>query len=75
MNVSYGGDSAIQLIGVMKNYTTTKNKDHSVIISFDAKSKQESFKVQIKLYPSLKAETQVLCNSRFPISYSGKVKE
>lgn len=76
MNVDYGGrDSAIQLEGIMKNYTITEGKHNSFIIKFDANSKNESFKTQIRLFPNLKADIQMLGNSRFQISYSGTVEK
>ena len=59
MNVGYGGtDSAIQLKGAIKNYTVTKEKNHSYTISLDAKSNKEHFKIIIKLFPNLKSNAR-----------------
>ncbi len=75
MQVDYGGgDSAIQFDGLMENYTTVKNKDHSYDIKFNAKSNNESFNVYIKIYPSLNCDMTFNSASRFPIRYSGEVK-
>ncbi|WP_298555712.1 DUF4251 domain-containing protein [uncultured Algibacter sp.] len=75
MNIDFSGrDSAIQLLGLMENYTVIKGKNHSISIKFDAKSKLESFKTYIILYPNLKADIQIVGATRSPISYSGKVE-
>ncbi|WOD43293.1 DUF4251 domain-containing protein [Hwangdonia lutea] len=75
-NVAYGGtDGPIQLKGVVENYTVSKGKQHSYIISFDAKTKSERFNISMTLYPSLKSYVKLLGNSRSPISYSGHVED
>ncbi len=75
MHVDYaGGDSAIQLKGIMEDYKVEKTKDNNYEITFKAKSKSEQFDVYIKLSPNL--ISNIVCNSgsRFPIRYSGKVE-
>lgn len=75
MNIDFGGtNGGIQLQGIMENYTVTKGINNSVILSFKAKSKQESYNIQIKLYPNLNAVIHLNGNSRSPISYSGRVE-
>ncbi|MFD1162162.1 MULTISPECIES: DUF4251 domain-containing protein [Hwangdonia] len=74
-NVGYGGsDGAIQLKGIVENYTVTQGKQHDYTISFDAKSKSERFNISITLYPSLKSYVKLIGASRSSISYSGQVK-
>jgi hypothetical protein len=74
MNVSYGGgDSAIELTGVVKNYSAQKNKKNGYNITFEAKSKSESFNVQIELFPNLNSNIILNGSSRFTISYSGRI--
>ena len=74
-NVGYGGnDSAIQLSGIVENYTVTKGKRESIVISCDAKSKSEHFKVIVNLFPNLKSNITLIGASRHSISYSGYVK-
>ncbi|MDG1730826.1 MAG: DUF4251 domain-containing protein [Algibacter sp.] len=75
MHVDYGGgDSAIQLEGVLEDYTTKKGKHNRYNISFDAKSKSEYFTVNITLFPNLTSLIQITGSGRFPISYTGHVK-
>ncbi|XMO86263.1 DUF4251 domain-containing protein [Algibacter sp. AS12] len=72
MGVDYGGgDSSIELEGLIKDYNVTEGKNNTYTITFDAKSKGEKFKGQIVVFPSLKAEIQISGNSRNSISYSG----
>jgi hypothetical protein len=75
MHVDYGGrDGGIKLSGVLENYTTTKSKNNSYTIQFDAKSDLEAYNIFILLYPSLNSEIRVNSSSRFPISYRGRVE-
>ena len=75
MNVEYGGgDSGIQLIGILEDYAVTKGKNYSYSISFNAKTKSESFRVNIILYPNLKSDMNLIGSGRFPISYTGRVE-
>ncbi|WP_396601028.1 DUF4251 domain-containing protein [Algibacter sp. R77976] len=75
MNIDYSGeDSGIQLKGLLENYKAIKGKNNSYNISFGAKSRSESFKVFITLYPNLKSNLQINGSGRFPISYSGQVE-
>jgi hypothetical protein len=76
MQVDYGGsDNAIEFKGTIEDYTITKDKKSSYTIRFKANSNAEGFKVIIKLYPNATARMQLIGNSRFPISYSGKLKD
>ncbi|MDO3695705.1 DUF4251 domain-containing protein [Wenyingzhuangia sp. chi5] len=78
MNVNYGGgDSAIKLKGLMKDYKVTKTKDHSYRIDFTAKNESnlEVFTVSIKLYSNLQSDIFINSTSRFPISYRGEIKK
>lgn len=74
MNIGYGRDGAIELKGIMENYTAVKGKHNRYNISFDAKSKSENFNVIITLFPNTKSDIQLIGNGRFPISYTGHVK-
>lgn len=72
MNVNYGGgDSAIELEGIMEDYQAIKNKDKSYTLTFKAKSKSEKFNTTIKIFPNLKANIFLWSGSRNPIEYSG----
>lgn len=72
MQVAYGGgDNAIEFSGVLKNYKVEINKDHSYMLSFEAKSKSEHFKVYITINPNFSSYMQLSGSSRFPISYAG----
>ena len=75
MQASYGGrdDGAIQLEGIVNNYKVKLNKDESYTISFDAKSRTESFTVFIRLFPNQKTDLLLNGAYRFPIRYSGSV--
>ena len=76
MQVQYGGgDSAIQLEGLMEEYSAEKGKNESYVIKFQAKSKSENFNAIITLFPNLKSEIVLNGNSRFSIRYSGTVKK
>lgn len=75
MKVGYGGSgSAIQLKGVVENYTVSKGKRDSYTISCVAKSKFERFTITIKLFPNLKSYITLTSATRNSISYSGEVK-
>lgn len=75
MNVGYNGsDSAIQLIGVLENYQVKRGKRQSYTISFNAKTKTESFVVIITLFPNLKSNLELIAIGRSSISYNGHVK-
>mgnify|MGYP000291457970 CR=1 FL=1 len=75
MNVKYGGgDSAIQLTGIMEDYNVSKGKRHSYDLKLKAKSKSENYQIYIKIFPNLKTDLQILSGTRFPISYSGQIK-
>lgn len=75
MSVDYGGrDSAIQLKGLIENYTEEKGKNNVSILKFDANSKSENFRVSIRLFPNLKSEIIILGATRFPISYAGRIE-
>ena len=78
MNVNYGGgDSAIKLKGLMKDYKVTKRKDDSYLINFNAKSESssESFTISIRLFPNLQGDIFINSTSRSPISYRGEIKK
>ncbi|ALJ04259.1 hypothetical protein APS56_03485 [Pseudalgibacter alginicilyticus] len=75
MQVDYSAtNSAIQFNGIIKNYTSAKNKDNSYTISFEAKSKSENFNVSVKIYPNLRSNMALSGMSRFSIQYSGTVE-
>jgi hypothetical protein len=75
MNIGYGGrDGAIELEGIVSDYTSEKNKDNSYDIRFEAKSKTENYNVYIKLWPSLNSDITINSSSRFPIRYTGNVE-
>ncbi|WP_242205360.1 DUF4251 domain-containing protein [Aestuariivivens insulae] len=73
MNAGYNSsnDGAIRLEGTVSNYEVTLNKDGSYSISFDAKSRSESYSVYLRLFPNMR--TDLLLNGvyRMPIRYSG----
>lgn len=69
VNVS---DNGITLEGAYKNYTIKDGKKGSKLISFDAKSAREGFKVTIELFPNLKTAMLINGSKRLPIRYTGK---
>ena len=75
MNVQYGGkDSAIQLKGLMQNYSVEEIKGNNYLVKFDAKSNNESFQVYLTLTPGLSSNLIVNSGSRRTIRYSGQVE-
>ncbi|WP_411767572.1 DUF4251 domain-containing protein [Winogradskyella sp. A3E31] len=75
MNVQYGGkDSAIQLKGLMENFSVEEIKGSNYLIKFDAKSSNESFQVYLTLTPGLSSNLIVNSSSRRTIRYSGQVE-
>lgn len=75
MSVGYGGgDSTIELKGVMQDYSVIQGKHNSYIVKFKAKSNSENFQAIIRVFPSLKTDMQLLGTSRFSISYSGRLE-
>ncbi|TNJ41679.1 DUF4251 domain-containing protein [Tamlana fucoidanivorans] len=68
-----GGDSAIQFDGETKDYKVSEGKNNSYIISFDALSNSENFRVIIKVFPNMNADMSLTGNNRQTISYSGKI--
>ncbi len=74
MHVDYnGGDSAIEFKGLVKNYKALKNKNESYTVTFEAKSKSETFNTTITIFPNLKANILVWGSTRNPIRYSGEL--
>ena len=75
MNAGYNGsDTSINMETMLQNYSVEENsKDHSYIISFDAKTQTELLWFTITIFPNL--NTSILLNSstRTPIRYSGVV--
>ena len=75
MNVGYGGrDGAIELDGLLEDYTFEPKKNNSYLITFNANSKIEAYNISIAVFPNMKSEIRVNSSSRFPISYTGKVE-
>ncbi len=74
MQIGYGSnDSAIQFDGLVENHIVARNKNKGYDVSFEATSKSEKFKVNIKIFPNLKADIVISGGSRLGIRYSGKV--
>ena len=74
MQVNYGGrDTGIEFKGIVKNYKTEKNNDHSYTVSFEAQSNSENFNVILRLFPNLNSDITLSGNARSPIRYSGFV--
>lgn len=75
MNVGYGGeDNAIQLDGLLENYSVEEKKNNSYLIRFNAKSNSESFQVYITLFSNMNSDIRINSNTRFSIGYRGMVE-
>lgn len=75
MTTGYGGsDSAIELVGLMKHYKVEQNKDKSYDITFEANTKNEGFRVFIKVRPNFKSDMTLSGNTRSSIQFSGEIK-
>ena len=66
-------DSAIQFDGLVENYIVVWSRNKGYDVSFEATSKPEKFKVNIKIFPNLKTDIVIRGDSRLGIRYSGKV--
>jgi len=74
MNVGYGGnDSAIALKGLLENYSVEEKKNNSYLITFNAKTKSETFQVFLTLFSNLNSDMRLNSNSRLSIAYRGTV--
>lgn len=75
MNVGYGGrDSAIEFDGEMKNYRAEWDEaKQRYNITFNAKSNNENFGVQLILFPNNSSAITLTGSSRSTIRYTGKV--
>lgn len=75
MNVGYAGrDSTIELDGLLEDYAFESKKRNSYLITFNAKSKTETYNISIAVFPNMKSEIRVNSSYRFPISYTGEVE-
>lgn len=72
MNAGYtNNDGAIQLKGLIKDYSVQKSKKQSITITCEARSDQEVYNVRIRIFPNLRSYITILGASRTSISYSG----
>lgn len=66
-------DSAIQFDGLVEHYIVVWNRNKGYDVSFEAIKKPKMLKINIKIFPSLKADKGISGGSRLGIRYSGKV--
>ena len=76
MATGYGAlnDTAIQLNGIMQNFTVNTHKNKSKSLRFKALGNNEVFNVTITIFPDLSTQTTITSAYRRAIQYAGKVQ-
>jgi hypothetical protein len=72
-NIPYGGGEGLRFTAPIENYKMTQGRKEQQIVTFDARTAEDSYQFRIEIYPTGETYLTVGASQKQAMSFSGQV--